>query len=55
MEQSIFQRELPLQLQLHEFLQPWLKDDDVPNILKRLATAEPVEISFDIESVGVDN
>jgi hypothetical protein len=44
-KQSIFQKQLPIGLQKHEYLQSWLKDKDIPIILNRLAQAAPVSIS----------
>ena len=42
--QSLYQTLLPRELQLHEFLQPWLKDGTVRNILNRLVRSELVSI-----------
>lgn len=41
-EQSIYQSLLPRELQAREFLQDWLKDETVPQILTRLARSIPV-------------
>jgi len=43
-DQSLFQQALPASLQLVEFLQDWLKDPAIPNILARLAASRPVAI-----------
>lgn len=43
--QSLFQMLLPLNMQLHEYLQYWLKDEATYTILKRLKHSSPVEIS----------
>jgi len=40
-EQSIFQQLLPIDLQQREYLQEWLKDETISNILERLCNAEP--------------
>lgn len=42
--QSIYQKQLPLDLQEHEYLQEWLKDTTIPRILERLANSKPIEI-----------
>lgn len=44
-EQSVFQTLLPNDLQLREYLQDWLRDDTVPLVLKRLASATPVDVA----------
>lgn len=41
--QSLYQKELPLDLQEREYLQDWLKDTAIPRILGRLSRATPVE------------
>lgn len=41
--QSIYQKQLPLELQEREYLQAWLKDTAIPRILTRLRNAEPVK------------
>lgn len=38
--QSIYQKQLPLDLQEREYLQPWLKDETIGHILARLVGAE---------------
>lgn len=43
--QSIFQMLLPLNLQLHEYLQYWLKDEATRNILTRLKHSTPEDVS----------
>jgi len=43
-EQSIYQRLLPSKFQLHEFLQNWLKDETIRNVLNRLINSTPVKI-----------
>ena len=48
--QSLFQMLLPLDMQLHEYLQYWLKDEATRNILKRLKHSSPVEISQELLS-----
>lgn len=40
--QSIYQKQLPLELQEREYLQAWLKDMAIPRILARLRNAEAV-------------
>jgi ATP-dependent helicase Lhr and Lhr-like helicase len=45
-DQSIFQLMLPLELQIREYTQEWLKDDAVRQVLSRLASSTPVEISL---------
>ena len=44
-EQSIYQQQLPKELQLLEYLQDWLKDETIPLVLERLSGAAAVEIS----------
>jgi ATP-dependent Lhr-like helicase len=39
-QQSIYQKQLPLDLQEHEYLQDWLKDTMITRILARLVEAE---------------
>lgn len=43
--QSIYQKQLPLELQEREYLQAWLKDTAIPRILARLRNAEAVSCS----------
>jgi ATP-dependent Lhr-like helicase len=43
--QSIYQRLLPMEYQLHEYLQEWLKDQTIPQILKRLNDAKTVQVN----------
>lgn len=50
MQQSFYQQQLPVELQKHEFLQSWLKDEEIPKILTRLATAQPVDVGQDFYS-----
>jgi ATP-dependent Lhr-like helicase len=45
-DQSIFQKMLPTNLQVREYVQEWLKDKAVPKVLVRLAASEPVEVPF---------
>lgn len=40
--QSIYQQQLPLELQMREYLEAWLKDLAIPRILTRLKNADPV-------------
>jgi ATP-dependent Lhr-like helicase len=40
-EQSIFQQLLPINLQQREYLQEWLNDETISNVLERLSDAEP--------------
>ncbi|MBN1902213.1 DEAD/DEAH box helicase [Candidatus Sumerlaeota bacterium] len=40
--QSLYQKQLPLDLQVHEYLQEWLKDKAISDILCRLSNAETV-------------
>lgn len=42
--QSLYQTLLPWELQLREFLQPWLKNESVCNVLNRLVNSKPVRI-----------
>lgn len=44
--QSIYQKQLPLDLQEREYLQAWLKDTSIPRILERLKGAEAVACAF---------
>lgn len=44
--QSIYQQQLPLELQEREYLQAWLKDTSIPRILTRLRNAKAVACSF---------
>lgn len=46
-EQSIYQKLLPQDLQLLEFMQAWLKDEVIAHTLNRLSTSEGVEFNFD--------
>ena len=48
--QSLFQTLLPLNMQLQEYLQYWLKDQAIRNILTRLKHSSPVEISQEMLS-----
>jgi ATP-dependent Lhr-like helicase len=43
-EQSLYQKQLPLDLQEREYLQDWLKDEEIPNTLCRLSKAATVQI-----------
>ncbi|MDP8226323.1 MAG: DEAD/DEAH box helicase [Candidatus Celaenobacter polaris] len=53
--QSIFQMQLPLNMQLHEYLQCWLKDKSVAEILNRLKRSTPIEINRELaEKLGFD-
>ncbi len=45
--QSIYQQQLPLDLQQREYLQEWLKDTAIPRILTRLSRATKKEIDRD--------
>ena len=42
--QTLYQKQLPLDLQEREYLQEWLKDTTIPHILARLVEAETKEI-----------
>ena len=44
-EQSIYQYLLPKELQIHEFMQPWLKDTTVNDVLNRLANSTAIQVS----------
>jgi ATP-dependent Lhr-like helicase len=44
-EQSIYQQQLPKDLQLREYLQDWLKDETIPIVLGRLSSARTVQVS----------
>jgi ATP-dependent Lhr-like helicase len=43
--QTLFQTLLPLPLQLHEFIQDWLRDETIPQVLVRLASAKACPIN----------
>ncbi|NLO11288.1 MAG: DEAD/DEAH box helicase [Candidatus Cloacimonetes bacterium] len=45
LSQSLFQMLLPLNMQLYEYLQYWLKDEAIFSILSRLKNSTPIEIS----------
>jgi len=49
--QSIFQQQLPIDLQQREFIQDWLKDITIERILKRLNNSEPMEIDNQIAHI----
>ena len=44
-EQSIYQQQLPRDLQLREYLQDWLKDEAIPIVLDRLSGARTVQVN----------
>jgi ATP-dependent Lhr-like helicase len=44
-EQSVYQTLLPTDLQVREYLQDWLRDDTVPQVLERLVSADPVSVA----------
>lgn len=44
-EQSLYQQQLPLDLQELEYLQDWLKDEVTPRVLSRLSKATPVPVA----------
>lgn len=46
--QTIFQRLLPSDLQIHEYLQEWLKDETVVDVLQRLVRATPTSIPTEL-------
>lgn len=46
--QSIYQRLLPLEFQLREYFQEWLKDQTIPEILRRLNAANAVAVDAKI-------
>lgn len=46
-QQTIFQQKLPQKLQIEEFMQEWVTDEDAAASLHRLSEAEPVEVPFD--------
>lgn len=48
MQQSIFQMILPLELQLHEYTQFWLKDKAIETILQRLKTSTPIQVNQEL-------
>jgi ATP-dependent helicase Lhr and Lhr-like helicase len=50
-EQSIYQMQLPLRLQAREYLQNWLKDDCLRDILTRLSKARTNEIGGDLSAL----
>jgi ATP-dependent helicase Lhr and Lhr-like helicase len=43
-QQSIYQQQLPLDLQRREFLQDWLKHESIPHVLERLSGASTVQV-----------
>lgn len=43
-DQSYFQKLLPADLEIREFLQPWLKDSATREILDRLANSTPLPV-----------
>ena len=47
-QQTIFQMQLPLELQLDEYLQYWLNNKTIEEILKRLKISIPLEINLDL-------
>jgi ATP-dependent helicase Lhr and Lhr-like helicase len=47
-EQSIYQTLLPSQLQLREFLQTWLMDETIAEILSRLCNSKAIQIKSEI-------
>jgi ATP-dependent Lhr-like helicase len=49
-EQSIFQSLLPPELQIKEFLQEWLKNEAISDILKRLTNSTPLKFNPNIIS-----
>jgi len=54
--QSIYQRLLPMDYQLREYLQEWLKDQTIPGILSRLNNANTVAVDskiFEPFSLGI--
>ncbi len=50
-EQSIYQQMLPMDLQLWEYLQEWLKDEAIPPILTRLAKNDPKLMTNEIANM----
>jgi ATP-dependent Lhr-like helicase len=46
-DQSIFQKMLPEELQVREYTQEWLKDDAIRQVLSRLASSAPVDVSLE--------
>lgn len=46
-DQSFFQKKLPRELQVREYVQEWLKDDAVRQVLSRLASSNSVEIRLE--------
>lgn len=47
-DQSLYQELLPKHLQLHELTQDWIKDENIPRILSRLANATPINTRSEI-------
>jgi ATP-dependent Lhr-like helicase len=43
-EQSIYQKLLPERFQVQEFLEGWLRDMTVPEVLQRLSSSSPVQV-----------
>ena len=49
-EQTFYQQMLPVNLQIEEWLEGWLKNDDINDALAALSQAGPVEVSADLLS-----
>jgi ATP-dependent Lhr-like helicase len=43
-EQSIYQKLLPERFQVQEFLEGWLRDKTIPEVLQRLSSSSPVKV-----------
>ena len=44
-KQTFFQQQLPVDLQEHEWSEAWLKDADIPQVLRRLQAAKVVNVA----------
>jgi ATP-dependent Lhr-like helicase len=51
-DQSTYQKCLPLELQLRECLQSWLKDETMRSTLRRLSKAQSVQVDWDLVSAA---
>ncbi len=47
-DQSIYQAQLPAELQLREYLQEWLRDETIAVVLSRLVNSTPVQVGPEV-------
>jgi len=47
-EQSIYQTLLPERFQVQEFLECWLRDRTIPEVLQRLSSSTPVQVTQNV-------